>query len=346
MILLLVPQIALSYGLTWALRNWAVQLNMLDVPNERSSHTATTPRGGGVAIVATVMLSVIALAIITQVINTREILAYLFGGSLIAIVGLLDDRHSLSAKYRFAVQFIVAVLMVSVLGYPARVGIPIVGGFDAGPLGAVVVIIWIVGFINAYNFMDGIDGIAAGTGVIAGLGWLVLFGLSFDPNTVIIVLMIAVVGGCAGFLGHNWQPASIFMGDAGSTFLGFTFAVLPLMLKETQIQSLTSSAMLMWPFLFDASITFLRRLLARKNVLTAHREHIYQRLVEAGLSHAFVTGLYMVLTLLGVIFASAYLEGSYIVLLAPIVMGFGLLYLSDLLSNKYHLVNRQPASEE
>jgi hypothetical protein len=98
--------------------------------------------------------------------------------------------------------------------------------------------------------------------------------------------------------------------------------------------------MLMWPFLFDASVTFLRRLLAGKNVLTAHREHIYQRLVEAGLSHAMVTGLYMILTLLGVIFASAYHEGSYIVFAAPVVLGFGLLYVTDLLSSKYRLVKQ------
>jgi UDP-N-acetylmuramyl pentapeptide phosphotransferase/UDP-N-acetylglucosamine-1-phosphate transferase len=340
LLLLLVPQIIISYGLTWALRNWAIQLNMIDIPNERSSHAVATPRGGGVAIVLTVIVSVIILAVITNVIHTREVLVFLFGSSLIAIVGLLDDRKSLSARHRFATQIIVALVTVSVLGYPTRMAIPLVGGYDIGAFGAVVVVVWIVGFINAYNFMDGIDGIAAGTGIVVAFGWLALFGLSFSPNPVIIVLTIAVMGGCVGFLGHNWQPARIFMGDAGSTFLGYTFAVLPLMLTETQTQSLTSAAMLTWPFLFDAGITFLHRLITGKNVFAAHREHIYQKLVTAGFSHSLVAALYMVMALLGIVFAGAYLETSYIVLLAPFILGACLFYISHLLTTRYRLLKR------
>jgi UDP-N-acetylmuramyl pentapeptide phosphotransferase/UDP-N-acetylglucosamine-1-phosphate transferase len=346
LLLLLIPQIAISYGVTWAIRTWAVRFKMMDIPNERSSHTSVTPRGGGIAIVLTVILSVIALAVVTGVINTPEILAYLVGGTLIAIVGILDDMQSLSASRRFAMQAFVALIIVAILGHPTTIQIPILGILPVGNFGIIIVMLWIVGFINAYNFMDGIDGMAAGTGTVIALGWLSLFGISFDPNVVIIVLTIALMGGCIGFLGQNWQPAKIFMGDAGSTFLGFTFAVLPLMLKETQVQSLTASALVMWPFLFDPVFTFVRRLLAGKNVFKAHREHIYQKLVIAGLPHAVVAGLYMSMSVMGIVFASAYLEGSRIVLIAPLMLAGCLVYLSHLLTSQYQLTRKESAVTE
>ncbi|MCA9882527.1 MAG: glycosyltransferase family 4 protein [Anaerolineae bacterium] len=340
LLLLLVPQIIIAYGITWGIRRWAMRYNVMDVPNARSSHTTVTPRGGGVAVVLTVTLSVIGLSLVTGTLITSEILAYLVGSMLIALVGFIDDVRSLSTVHRFGAQALVALVMVYLLGYPQTFQVPLFGIVEVGIFGAVITVIWIVGLINAYNFMDGIDGIAGGNAVIVALGWLSLYGLSFNPNISVVVITIAIIGGCIGFLGHNWHPARIFMGDVGSTFLGFTFAVLPLMLQESQVPSLTSAALLLWPFLFDTIVTFGHRMIQGKNVFAAHREHMYQRLVIAGLPHAVVSSTYMVLSLMGVIFANAYLEGSRIILIAPLALGIGLAYVTYLFSTRYRFAVR------
>lgn len=340
LLLLLILQIAIAYGITWGLRRWARRFNVMDVPNARSSHQQVTPRGGGTAIVLTVILSIVGFALFTGTTLSSQIIGYLVGSVLIAILGFLDDLLSLPAKQRFAAQGLVALGTVVLLGYPTQFSLPLLGTMNIGIIGAIITIIWIVGLINAYNFMDGIDGIAAGNAVIVGLGWLVLYGLAFNPQADVIVLTLGIVSGCLGFLGHNWSPARIFMGDVGSTFLGYTFAVLPLLISadpETPISpaaALVAAALLLWPFLFDTVLTFTRRLLRKENVFAAHRQHLYQRLVIAGLPHPFVTSAYMVLALLGIVFAKAYLDGNTIVLLAPLLVGVGLVSVTYLIAKR------------
>ena len=156
--------------------------------------------------------------------------------------------------------------------------------------------------INAYNFMDGIDGIAGSQAVVAGAGWFILGVLADVPAVAGLGLVLAASS--IGFLIHNWHPASIFMGDVASGFLGYMFAILPLMQGGDNSHGATvlPGVLLVWPFLFDTILTFMRRLRNGEDVFAAHRSHLYQRLVISGLSHQTVTLLYAGLASLGLIF--------------------------------------------
>jgi UDP-N-acetylmuramyl pentapeptide phosphotransferase/UDP-N-acetylglucosamine-1-phosphate transferase len=162
-------------------------------------------------------------------------------------------------------------------------------------------LVWIVGLCNAYNFMDGIDGIAAAQAIVAGAGWAWLGWRGGDAMTALAGALIA--GASLGFLFFNWPPAKVFMGDAGAAFLGFTFAALTVLALTQSLERAAAGALFVWPFLFDTTFTLVRRLVRGENVLRAHRSHLYQRLVARGWSHARVTMLYAALAALGVAIA-------------------------------------------
>ncbi len=207
----------LSYISVIYIRRLALRYKILANPNERSSHSMPTPLGGGLAIV------VLVLAVSAGVINinptewVRSFL-YIVLGAILALVGWRDDVFSLSPNYRFVVQGLVATISILGMGYFRDVRIPLLGQFDLGALGIIITFLWIIGMINAYNFMDGIDGMAGGVAVVAGIGWMVLSANVHNPFVFWVALSIAATS--LGFLGHNWSPAKIFMGDVASTFLG------------------------------------------------------------------------------------------------------------------------------
>jgi UDP-N-acetylmuramyl pentapeptide phosphotransferase/UDP-N-acetylglucosamine-1-phosphate transferase len=158
--------------------------------------------------------------------------------------------------------------------------------------------------------MDGIDGIAGGQAFVAGLGWAVAGFLS--GNTFIMFFGLLIAASSLGFLFHNWSPAKIFMGDVGSAFLGYTFAVLPLIFasdtrfRPSGLAPFFAGILLLWPFIFDSIFTLLRRLRLGENVFQAHRSHLYQRLVVLGYSHKSVSLLYSALAMVGVVFAAGW----------------------------------------
>jgi UDP-N-acetylmuramyl pentapeptide phosphotransferase/UDP-N-acetylglucosamine-1-phosphate transferase len=230
--------------------------------------------------------------------------------------------RSLPVRVRFLTHALGALLVIAGIGYWRVADFPLLGQVQLGWLGLPLVFVWIVGLTNSYNFMDGIDGIAGGQAVLAGLGWA-LFGWWGDQPQV-GALGALLAASSLGFLGHNWPPARIFMGDVGSGFLGYTFAVLPVVAALSDPRFILVGALLLWPFLFDTTFTFLRRLSRGENVFAAHRSHLYQRLVIAGRSHRFVTLLYTMLALIGALLALAWLSGSAgshaaIVLLLPLL---------------------------
>jgi len=238
---------------------------VLDIPNDRSSHGRPTPRGGGIAIVVVTIAGALSL-----VPHTWPLMA---AAGVIAIMSWIDDVKHLSPAIRFPIQILAACAVVYVYG-PRQ------------PLFAAMAVFWIVGVTNAYNFMDGIDGIAGTQAMLGGVAW---FAITRNP----IALLIAASS--LGFLIYNWQPASIFMGDVGSAFLGFTFASLPL-LEHNRFAPL-AMVLVLFPFLVDSGLTLAHRALKRKRIWEAHREHLYQRLVIAGWSHRGVTMLYGAITL-------------------------------------------------
>ncbi|MDM7922530.1 MAG: glycosyltransferase family 4 protein [Pyrinomonadaceae bacterium] len=223
---------------------------------------------------------------------------FLISSIMVAAVSWLDDIRSLSVVIRFLVHAIAAAFVIFDIGYWHVITITAVpGSFDLGFFGSLVSGLWIVWMINAYNFMDGIDGIAGSQAVVSGLGWATI---AYLAGTVEIAIFASVlVGAALGFLWHNWQPAKIFMGDVGSAYLGFVFAVIPILFigKSNDIDAYIPliAVALLWLFVFDTIWTFLRRLLRGERVWTAHREHLYQQLVRSGWQHRSVTVLYSIL---------------------------------------------------
>jgi UDP-N-acetylmuramyl pentapeptide phosphotransferase/UDP-N-acetylglucosamine-1-phosphate transferase len=217
------------------------------------------------------------------------------------------------------VQGIVAAVSIYGLGYFKVVTIPMFGELQLGVVGIVITFLWIIGLTNAYNFMDGIDGMAGGVALSAGLGWMWL--ASNMHNTFAFWLALAIAASSLGFLGHNWTPSKIFMGDVGSTFLGYSFAVLPLIASTHGGDALMLGTLLMWTIIMDAGVTFISRLIKRENVFAAHRSHLYQQFVIAGYKHQTISSLYILLTLLAAFLSYEWSQGHQI---APPLIFLGL----------------------
>jgi Fuc2NAc and GlcNAc transferase len=290
-----------SWALTRAVRHDALRREVLDLPNERSSHAVPTPRGGGVAIVVVTLAAEVALAI-NGWLSPRETLALAVGGVAVAAIGWLDDHGGLRASVRGAVHFAAAAWALYWLGGlpELRVG---TGSVALGFLGAVLAVFGIVWSTNLYNFMDGIDGLAGGEAVTAGVAGGVLLLAAGERGTASVALALAAAS--AGFLAWNWAPARIFMGDAGSYFLGFTFAVLAVASERAGAVPLLAWMVLLGAFVFDATATLARRVRRGERFHHAHRSHAYQRAANAMKSHARVSGAVLALNLVLALLAAA-----------------------------------------
>jgi len=299
--------VVLSYIGVRGLRGWAERHRILDTPNERSSHSRPTPHGGGLAIVLVTLVTgwLIYYQLSSPSVSWLALLGYTVGAALIAAISWLDDLQTLPRWVRFTSHSAGAILIIICSGYWGVIIFPLLGQFKLGPLGLPITFFWIVGLTNAYNFMDGIDGIAGGQAVLAGLGWATIGILMDLPFVGTLGALLAATS--LGFLFHNWPPARIFMGDVGSAFLGYSFACLAIMGANSKPSLGIVGVLLVWPFVFDTIFTFFRRLKNRENVFSAHRSHLYQRLVISGYSHRAVTLIYMGLDVLGLLFALLFL---------------------------------------
>lgn len=303
--------------------NWTKKREIFDVPNERSSHTKPTPVGGGLIFVIVILI----LFLVFFISKNGEIPWAYFGGAvLIAAVSWLDDLYSIPVYIRFLCHSFAALLVIYGLGTDGNIYLPLIGNLQIGQFIYVIWFLWIVWLINAYNFMDGIDGIAGVQAVTAGIGWLIVGYLQGIEE--ITILGILITASNAAFLKYNWQPAKIFMGDVGSAFLGFTFAVFPLISfhrNQNDSNALFLTAIFfVWFFVFDSVRTFSVRLLKGEKVWQAHRRHLYQKLVIEGFSHRFVTLFYGVLSVsvVSVTILSLYFEvfeALYLYILVAVV---------------------------
>jgi len=307
---------SLSYSGVYWIRRYTETRRILDHPNERSSHVVPTPRGAGLVIVLLVLGTGIGSVMAA---GLEKALIYVLGSAAIAWLGWRDDLRSLSPRLRFAVQGLIAGVSIWGLGYFKVVTIPLVGELHLGAIGIVITFLWIIGLTNAYNFIDGIDGMAGGVALSAGIAWMWL--ASNMTNSFAFWVALAIAAASLGFLGHNWSPAKIFMGDVGSTFLGYSFAVLPLVSSDQSGDALLLGTLLMWTIIMDAGVTFIQRLIRRENVFAGHRSHLYQRLVLAGYRHETVSSLYILLTLLAGLLSYEWSQGHQI---APPLIFVGL----------------------
>ena len=279
----------LSIALTGMVRNSAIAHGVLDVPNARSSHARTTPRGGGLAIVIATMLTLTVLAVV-GLLGLKLWAALTGGGLAIAFIGSLDDLRPVSAALRLSVHFAAGLWAIAWLG-----GLPGLGHF--GELLALLGIVWV---LNLFNFMDGIDGLAASEAVFIALGAIAPM-LLCGAGAEVVAASLVLGGATLGFLVWNWPPARIFMGDVGSGYLGYVIAVLALASAASSPSAVWVWLILGAVFFVDATVTLLRRVARGASPHEPHRTHAYQWLARRWRSHAKVTiavGLVNVLWLL------------------------------------------------
>lgn len=262
---------ALAAILTRAAREIARRCNVLDVPNQRSSHVTPTPRTGGAALALAAAAGWAALPLIGAPLD-HAVAAFMTLTLLSGALGLVDDLYSLSPAPKF-------IGLAAIAGPALWFMLPVLAT-SWWMLGAAL--FWTLGYTNAFNFMDGSDGLAAGTAAI--VSWAMAVFASSLGETALAWCALVTGGACAGFLVFNRPPASIFMGDAGSYFLGSGIAAMALLLCANGV-SIASMLLLLHPFLCDTSITVIRRVSRGEPFWRAHRQHWYQRLLIAGAAH-------------------------------------------------------------
>ncbi len=271
----------LSIVLTYSIRSYANKKAIYDIPNERSSHSTPTPRGGGLAIM---IVFYIGLVYFQESIDSTLFYALLCAIP-IALISLVDDVLTISSKVRFFIQSVSAAMALYFLGG--------VFSFDfilfelQGWWLNIIAFIAMIWLTNLYNFLDGIDGYAGSEAVMVGLGLFLFF---HNP------LGLVIVAACLGFLLFNWHKASIFMGDVGSATLGFIFAVF--VFYDTSHGSIVIWLVLLSLFWFDATLTLIRRYRNGEVVTQAHKKHAYQRLTQSGWSHDKVVWFALVFNLI------------------------------------------------
>jgi len=278
-------------GISFALTHVMVKrVRILDDPNERSSHSVPTPRSGGIAIIGTFFIGLTVFKVMGGDAALSQDFFWVFVGAslLIAVVSVVDDLAGLGFRAKLLTQ-LVSALVVMAFG----VVIDRLAGFDLGLWGYPLTLLWIVGLTNAFNFMDGIDGLSGGTVVIAGAFFAAITFI--EGSTFVYVVSTILVWSSLGFLIVNWQPAKIFMGDSGSQFLGFVLAVLAVIAGKFDASHTSYMVMvlLFFHYIWDTAYTFLRRLRQKERVTQAHRTHLYQLMNRLGLSHAQVTLIYL-----------------------------------------------------
>lgn len=268
-------------------RNWAIRTGFMDVPNERSSHAVPKPRIGGAGIMLGATAGLVTSALLSGDWQSLPlfliVILFSVGG-----VGLLDDVVQLSVGKRMSLYLLGAFLVALLCHRIGTLELPLIPPYAFGTTGAIVFTTLFIGwYTNLFNFMDGTDGIAAGAAIVTCCALAFVF-LSND-DAVLGHVSLSLAGATLGFLIYNFSPASVFMGDVGSVFLGTGCGALTAAAIERQHVSLVAGVLLMFPFVFDATFTLVRRGLHGERVWLAHRSHIYQQMCDLGVSHRSVS---------------------------------------------------------
>jgi Fuc2NAc and GlcNAc transferase len=286
--------VLVSFVLTYCLRRYALHRSLLDIPNARSSHSTPTPRGGGVAIVISHVLALM-LMVEAGILDISVFLAMTGAGLLIAVIGFIDDHKHIAARWRLLGHFTAAAWGLFWLGGLAPLSFPGVT-IDLGLPGSILAAFYLVWMLNLYNFMDGIDGIASVEALCVCGGAVLLYAITGHSDLVWMPLALAAA--VAGFLFWNFPPARIFMGDAGSGFLGVILGLLSLQAAWVSSSLFYSWLILLGVFIVDATVTLGRRLLRGDKVYEAHRSHAYQFASRRYGNHLCVTAAVGVINVL------------------------------------------------
>ena len=286
MIFAFIVSFAFTFATTPLVRRFAFKIGAIDIPKDnRRMHKKPTPRIGGLAIIFGFTVATLCFAQ-----PSRQLYGTLAGAAIIAVMGVIDDCKNLPAKLKFVIQIIAALVVV----FAGDIKIDVFTNpnfLSDNPywvlpewLSVTLTVIWIVFITNAVNFIDGLDGLAAGVSAIMSIS-LVFISIRVGEYSIAI-LGIALMGSCFGFLPFNFNPAKIFMGDTGSTFLGFMLATLSIqgVFKSYAVISFAVPLLILGLPLFDALFAMIRRILRGQSPLTADRGHLHHRLVDMGFS--------------------------------------------------------------
>lgn len=326
-----------SYLATGWITTVAIKLKAVDLPNERKMHVEPVPRLGGVGIWLGFMAAILLFAVVQNFIPneviglrfSREFIGILLGGLIILLVGVADDIWSLTPFFKFGGQLAAAIVLVAFGVKMEYIGNPFGGPgslFYLGNIGIAMTIFWVIAFTNIMNFIDGLDGLAAGVSVIAGLTFFVFSWQTGQMAASLITLALA--GAALGFLKHNYYPAKIFMGDSGSMFLGYLLGAITVdgVMKSVAAVALFAPLIIMGIPILDAALAVLRRSLSHTPVTQADRDHLHHRLIRRGLSHKqsvlFIYVWSTALSALGLTFKVLPSSQKYLIIFAGLFLTF------------------------
>ncbi len=323
----------------WVLVRFYAQAGRMDVPNQRSMHTVATPTGAGIVMVLFLLMGTIYVFInlvSIQFLAISVILAFL------AFIGWRDDKNYLSVASRMTTFVVLSLLVILFIGVVDQFSVGNLGSLSLPyPIAAVLTLLGFIWLLNLYNFMDGMDGLAAMQTIIASAGFMVIFiNIAFFSNSFfdeltysasLALLCSVLLAATFGFLVWNWSPAKIFLGDVGSLPIGGFFAICSIIAVRELNVSILSCISILGVFIFDASYTLIARIFRGEKITEAHRSHIYQRLAGIGISHSRIVMVYALKMLLSttaaVLWELDLINGFVAGLVALISVIFGLLWV-------------------
>ena len=325
LVIALLASAAISYLLTPIVRRVALRYDAVDVPGHRRVNTSPVPRGGGVAVAAAfIIASLAALGLnamfrfvpVPSSVQPTDLIGLLLGGALAAAFGVIDDYFDLRARWQFLGQIVLALVAIAFGITVDFIANPIGGGqlrFD-GPFMVGFTILWVAGMINSINFIDGLDGLSSGIGLIAAvtLGLISLTTQVGGGQPFITVLCFALAGSLLGFLRWNFYPATIFVGTSGVMFLGYTLAILSIL----GTAKVAVALLILGVPIIDAFWIIVRRLAQGRSPFSPDRGHLHHRLLDLGLSHRqtvlLIYGVCLVLAVLAMFLTGATLLYAFV----------------------------------
>ncbi len=352
LVLAVLTAAVISFAATPLVKKLAISVGAMDIPKDnRRMHKKPIPRLGGLAIFIAFVVSVLLFAEID-----REMRGILIGALMIVVLGVLDDIHTLKALPKFFVQILAAAVVVLHGCRIEFISNPVITSsatyLQLGNVVSVVItIVWIVAITNAVNFIDGLDGLAVGVSGISAATMLIVAILVAERN--IALIMAALFGACLGFIPYNFNPAKIFMGDTGATFLGFILATISIqgLFKLYAIISFAVPFLILGVPIFDICFAVIRRLAHGQNPMTADRGHVHHRLIDMGFDQKqSVMITYMLTAILGLaaVVLTSSGEVKALILLGAIIIvgGIGFLTIFSVKSEKEETVQKDGTDDE
>ena len=345
-ILALGVSMLLSFALTPLVKRLAYKIGAVDIPKDkRRMHDHPIPRLGGLAIFIGFVITVLAFAQ-----PDRQLRGILLGACLIVAVGVVDDSHPLGAGIKFILQIVAALIAVwhGVIIQTIANPLPFLGGeyWDFGVMAVPITVIWIVAVTNSVNLIDGLDGLADGVSTIAALTMLVIALLL--QNMEMAIICAALVGACVGFIPYNRNPAKMFMGDTGATFLGYMLATVSVtgLFKLYAIISFIVPFIILGFPIYDTASAFTRRILKGQNPMKADRSHTHHKLIDMGMNQKqAVATLYLVAGVLGLC-AVMIVTTGYVKMILSVAALAGVAYTAARIARYPHDHSKPPARQK